>query len=993
MFLEGKKWHSIGVSRLFYKFVMALWILSSQTILAANKVDFSTWVLSKPLPLETDIPGRFFLSFRTQAEANKFTPPTSCETHASYSRWLSLQCSLGNSEKVFKKLQSNKNLVAIHRVQHQYPQYGGHDFPSDPYRAKDTIENGLSSKGQCIYNELCPDGRAKFWAQQRVNGDLMFEFLKEQRIPSGSVTVAVVDSGFDYEKNKELMASPSLTVHKGFDKAGTPTNDENGHGTAVSGLIGGKDGTGLAPNANLRVYRVTESGSEGGTSSDNLKMSIAKACDDGASIINVSWGGMYDERGIQEEERVYADFYKEMLDKGCLIVKSAGNDAKRIDRDHMDVNDALLRVEASELSGNISAFSSNGEIRAPGSGVFSNRSSQVKKDAYNNFCGKASGSFINGTSFSAPITTAVAAQVQAVLKKNHPAFNRLPGRDKILWTTRILRASSKSGNLDANNAVRMAAMNMEALVEKQPIPTEEQLQSAYQDSQKTFCSAVKSDCDNPAGCLKSKACMNHWRDKASRCHPLSNQEVSLMLRLANRLNAADLAIGFLKDLPQKKHREPRTHQYAKEAWEALHKEWKANTSKFSETTEIPFDQGAEILPILLSRRSGTGLPSDPSKAIREFFLTKGTRNRLARDNDADSVQDVKKAAALIRMYQETYGQKMAEELLKEIAENWSKEESYGRSQGLVSATRLWAELKKGNGGKDDFPEIPKLLLDKAESMPTDSLPAESDYLDALLQNTSADKPLNKADLEALKAVTLVDWYRIKNHDRLIPSSLKADFFHSVVERSKVDSSAYEVSRDAILEMYQNAKTHPENYSPGDIDKFWDIVLTNPNPLLWKSVFPLNIIKQPHPYPKDSPHMNSEKAKAWAKMVFEKSTTPDSTFEYSEESNSETVLAARTLLSKEERAPLQDKLMLQATKSLQELDELPRYSNGPYNYLANFMFHRETGDEFLQNPSVQAEVEKTIEIMSKKKDPRMKALSEYIQKLLDRILDHRKNPEP
>lgn len=143
----------------------------------------------------------------------------------------------------------------------------------------------------CTTSTVCPNSsKSKLWAQERVDVDLMDEELKRMGIRSADVNVAVIDSGFDLQANQKLMASSSLKVKKGHDQAGDPTADEDGHGTMVAGLIGAKSGIGIAPEANLTVYRVSEPESEGATSHASLQLSIERACSEGNDIINVSWG-------------------------------------------------------------------------------------------------------------------------------------------------------------------------------------------------------------------------------------------------------------------------------------------------------------------------------------------------------------------------------------------------------------------------------------------------------------------------------------------------------------------------------------------------------------------------------------------------------------------------------------------------------------------------------------------------------------------------------
>ncbi len=954
---------------------------------ADNSFNLKNWPNDKELPSQTYIPGQYFLSFKDHKSAQKFVLPVTCKKSQSYRRWVSINCESKNSDETFEFFRNQKEIIAINKIEKSYPQQWGHSFPQNPYMEKEVATNGLNDRGQCAYNETCADGRAKFWAQQRVNGDLMFEFLKNERISTGTVNVAVVDSGFDESKNKEHMASPKFSVHQGHAKAGSPTEDQSGHGTAVSGLIGGKNGVGLAPNANLRVYRVTEPGGSGSAKSDYIKMSIAKACDDGASIINVSWGEAFDEKGIFEEEKSFSDFYAEMLKRGCLIIKSAGNSAKRVDRNYMDPDDALLRVEASEISGNISSFSSNGELRAPGSGVFTHRSSQVSSSSYNNFCGKNPGTFVSGTSFASPITAAIAAQVQAVLKKKNPKFEKISGRDRIRWTTRILRASSISGNLDANRAVRMAAMDMAPLIDLQPVPSEEQLKNAFDESNKAFCSAVNSQCLAAATCSDNKSCMSHQRLRISLCHPVSDAEMLKTLALADRVNANDLAAGFLKNVDSDKDLK-KLNAIASDLWSKLYKTWESKNRSRQTQPQIPFDQAIEILPILVQRRVTHGLSHDPTRALREFLQSNETFVRLSRGKASNSQADVAKVAMLVQNYQKTFGVENANKILQEAMEAWASKDSAESSRGIVAGSRLWAQLKTLNDGQDKHSDLAQYLLSKAKTLPVSSLPEEDEYLDELLSTEHSASPLFSSTDATNRPLNLVDWHRIKNYQKLIPEKSRYEFFYSILLRFDSErGSAWSegaVVRDAFLAMHEDSKLHPENYSLQVIDRYWNSIISKESPNLWARVLPLNILNQVMPKIEGSPIINSPRAKEWARRVFDAAISDQKNFRNHSDITSNILVASRKLLTKEERAPLQEKLIIQECQKLSKLEKVNDRFTESLNYLNAFLYDTEIALEVVATPRTLETLQETTATLKASKDSELRVYGVKFENQLKEI---------
>jgi subtilisin family serine protease len=199
----------------------------------------------------------------------------------------------------------------------------------------------------CSTFEKCADNqRSKLWAQERVDADLMQAELARMGVNLNTVNVAVIDTGFDTKGLSSEMQG-TVTVKKGVDQAGEPAQDTEGHGSAVASLIGGKSGVGVAAGANLTVYRNTPANSANGSPNSYLKISLEKACADGNEIINLSWGSVFDETGAIADEEAEKDFIKSLRDRGCLVIKAAGNgSARNRNTSKNDPDDAYLRVAA-----------------------------------------------------------------------------------------------------------------------------------------------------------------------------------------------------------------------------------------------------------------------------------------------------------------------------------------------------------------------------------------------------------------------------------------------------------------------------------------------------------------------------------------------------------------------------------------------------------------------------------------------------------------------
>jgi hypothetical protein len=130
------------------------------------------------------------------------------------------------------------------------------------------------------------------------------------------VTVAVLDTGVASDPTLSGGRIQYLDVGLGI----TPgTGQEDGHGTAVAGLVAGAspDAPGVASAANILSIRVT--GADGTSDSFTLAQGILAAVDAGARIINISMGS-YSATTVLANAIDYASA------QGAVVVASAGND-------------------------------------------------------------------------------------------------------------------------------------------------------------------------------------------------------------------------------------------------------------------------------------------------------------------------------------------------------------------------------------------------------------------------------------------------------------------------------------------------------------------------------------------------------------------------------------------------------------------------------------------------------------------------------------------
>jgi subtilisin family serine protease len=135
---------------------------------------------------------------------------------------------------------------------------------------------------------------------------------------SQKVTVAVIDTGVD-ASHPELRGS----FVPGYDLIGNDADpdDEQGHGTAVAGIIGARtrNGRGLCPACSLMAVRVL--GADGYGTTSTIADGMVRAVNAGARVLNLSLGST----GTTDTE---AEAVAYALERGVVVVAAAGNDGR-----------------------------------------------------------------------------------------------------------------------------------------------------------------------------------------------------------------------------------------------------------------------------------------------------------------------------------------------------------------------------------------------------------------------------------------------------------------------------------------------------------------------------------------------------------------------------------------------------------------------------------------------------------------------------------------
>ncbi|MBC8137106.1 MAG: S8 family serine peptidase [Fibrella sp.] len=232
----------------------------------------------------------------------------------------------------------------------------------------------------------------------------------------GRITVAVLDSGVCLT-HLELTS----TLVPGYDfvdilsdageffgdaiGADADPTDEVGHGTHVAGIIAAKGKNmpvGVAPLCRIMPVRVLGALRQGERRVgagliDNINTALKWAVDNGADVINMSFGIKHEGGGLPHREVVeYA------LSRGVTLVAATGNDGQ----DALYYPGALpgvIAVGAAESGGEKASFSTYGPqvtLVAPGTEVFS----AYREDGY---------AYASGTSQAAPFVSGAAALLKS----------------------------------------------------------------------------------------------------------------------------------------------------------------------------------------------------------------------------------------------------------------------------------------------------------------------------------------------------------------------------------------------------------------------------------------------------------------------------------------------------------------------------------------------------------------------------------------------------
>lgn len=321
------------------------------------------------------------------------------------------------SDEIIVKFKGDERPFRVIKV----PQGGVKEKVSE-YRGKQEVE--YAEPNYLAHSLMVPNDpyySYQWHMQNSVYGGIKMESAWDTSTGSG-VTVAVIDTGVAYENYGKYKKAPDLAgtlFAPGYDFVDNDThpNDDNGHGTHVTGTVAQTTNNslgvaGIAFNSTIMPVKVLDRNGSGTYA--NVAAGIYFAADNGAKVINLSLGGSADSTTLKNAV-AYA------YGKGVTIVAAAGNDNSSTISYPAAYDDYVIAVGATRYDETLAYYSNYGpslDIVAPGGDLRVDQNNDgygdgVLQQTFGRRVDQFGYYFYQGTSMASPHAAGVAALVIA----------------------------------------------------------------------------------------------------------------------------------------------------------------------------------------------------------------------------------------------------------------------------------------------------------------------------------------------------------------------------------------------------------------------------------------------------------------------------------------------------------------------------------------------------------------------------------------------------
>ncbi|MBI2027653.1 MAG: S8 family serine peptidase [Deltaproteobacteria bacterium] len=336
----------------------------------------------------------------------------------------------------FRKFESTPYLPYVEFVPDALGGYVVMDQIRDEFGASQTAQVVVDVTKNENYKKLAYDANLSDELRESLYQHKIIKTFEAWKAADGmkksQVVVAVIDTGVNFNhpdlnsniwtNEKEAQGKTGVDddsngyvddIH-GWDFVHNDNSpfDDGHHGTHVAGIIGAvlENGgvVGVAPNVKIMPVK----GLYGYGSGELLHLidGIYYAADNGAHIINASWGGRMEELA---ESKALKEAILYAQNKGVLFVAASGNETLNNDQLPMMPAsydcDAIISVAATTASDDLAMFSNSGaqsvDVAAPGETIISTISWNPAEVSYES---------MSGTSMATPIVAGVAAFIKSL---------------------------------------------------------------------------------------------------------------------------------------------------------------------------------------------------------------------------------------------------------------------------------------------------------------------------------------------------------------------------------------------------------------------------------------------------------------------------------------------------------------------------------------------------------------------------------------------------